>query len=250
MSDTAVVLGGARTRVVDEGVGPVVVLVHATPFDLDYWSGLAFLLRGERRVVRYDLRGHGAATDAPVPDTGRLVADLAELLDRLDLGSVHLVGHSLGATVVQCYALRYPERVRRLSLLAPRASPSTLFANLAEALRRDEAVADITINRWFTPPQLARNGSAVQYARTRVQATPVGAWADGLARLAETDVLAGLSRLTMPAEVVVGEDDHGAKPEHGRVIADALPTASFHLVPRARSLLALEHPEIVAPLLR
>ena len=45
MSDSAVVLGGVRTRVVDEGVGPVVVLVHATPFDLDYWSGLALALR-------------------------------------------------------------------------------------------------------------------------------------------------------------------------------------------------------------
>lgn len=250
MGERAVVLGGVRTRVVDEGVGPAVVLVHATPFDLDYWSGLALRLRGERRVIRYDLPGHGAAADAPVPATGRLVADLAELLDELDVGAAHVVGHSLGATVAQCFALRFPERMRRLSLLAARASPSPLFATLAEALRSDEAVAEVSINRWFSPTQLARNGSAVQYARTRVRSTPATAWADGLARIAETDVLADLPRLTMPAEVVVGEDDHGAKPEHGRAIADALPAASFHLVPRARSLLALEHPEVVAPLVR
>ncbi|MCD2188988.1 alpha/beta fold hydrolase [Actinomycetospora soli] len=250
MSERTVELGDVPTRVVDEGSGPAVVLIHATPFDLDYWSGLALALRSERRVVRYDLRGHGAAAHAPVPTTRRLVADLVELLDRLDLPDAHVVGHSLGAVVAQGFALACPGRTRRLSLLAARASPSPLFATLSEALRRDAAAADISITRWFTAGQLARNGSAVQYARTRIEHTPVASWADGLARVAEADCLAELPRLTMPAEVVVGEDDQGAKPEHSRAIADAIPTASFHLVPRARSLLALEHPEVVAPLLR
>jgi 3-oxoadipate enol-lactonase len=250
MGERTVVLGGVRTRLVDEGAGPVVVLVHATPFDLDYWSGLALALRGTRRVVRYDLPGHGAAAAAPVPTTACMVRDLVELLDLLEVPAAHVVGHSLGAVVGQRFALDHPDRTRRLSLLAPRSSPSPLFANLSEALRRDTAVADVSITRWFTPAQLARNGTAVQYARTRVQNTPILSWADGLARVAEVDDLAELPRLTMPAEIVVGEDDHGAKPEHGRAMADAIPTASFHLVPRARSLLALEHPEVVAPLLR
>jgi pimeloyl-ACP methyl ester carboxylesterase len=250
MSERAVVLGGVRTRVVDEGVGPAVVLVHATPFDLDYWSGLALVLKRARRVIRYDLPGHGAATDAPVPATAQLVADLAELLDRLEVADAHVVGHSLGAVVAQRFALDHPARTRRLSLLAARASPSPLFATLADAMRCDAAIADISTTRWFTPEQLARNGSAVQYARTRIQHTPVHAWADGLARVAAADDLAELPRLVMPAEVVVGEDDHGAVPEHGRAIADAIPTASFHLVPRARSLLSLQYPEVVAPLLR
>ncbi|WP_084682087.1 alpha/beta fold hydrolase [Actinomycetospora chiangmaiensis] len=250
MSERAVVLGGVRTRVVDEGVGPVVVLVHATPFDLDYWSGLAMQLRGDCRILRYDLPGHGAAAHAPVPCTARLVEDLLELLDLLEVPTAHVVGHSLGAVVGQRFALDHPDRTRRLSLLAPRSSPSPLFATLSEALRADTAVADISITRWFTPAQLARNGSAVQYARTRVQRTPVRSWADGLARVAEADDLADLPRLRIPVEIVVGEDDHGAKPEHARAMADAIPTASFHLVPRARSLLALEQPEVVAPLLR
>lgn len=234
----------------DDGTGPAIVLVHATPFDLDYWSGLALALRARRRVIRYDLPGHGASADAAVPTTGRLVEDLAELLDHLEVPTAHVVGHSLGATVAQEFALAHPDRTRRLSLLAARASPSSVFENLSEALRRDVAVADVSINRWFTPSQLARNGTAVQYARHRIETTPITSWADGLARLADTDTLGDLPRLTMPVDVIVGEDDHGAKPEHGRAIADALPCARFHLVPRGRSLLALERPEIVAPLVR
>lgn len=248
--ERTVVLGGVPTRVVDQGRGPVVVLVHATPFDLDYWSGVAAALETDHRVIRYDLPGHGAASDSPVPTTERLVDDLIELLDLLDVPTAHLVGHSLGATIVQRCALGHPSRVRRLSLLGARATPSAVFGTLAEALRRDVAVADLSINRWFTTTQLARNDASVRYARTRIEKTAVTAWADGLSLLAATDVLHDLPRLAVPADVVVGEDDHGAKPEHGQEIADAIPQARFHLIPRARSLVALEHPEIVAPLLR
>ena len=69
--ERSVVLGGVPTRVVDEGRGPVVVLVHATPFDLDYWSGVAAALRADHRVIRYDLPGHGAATATPPSPTTR-----------------------------------------------------------------------------------------------------------------------------------------------------------------------------------
>ncbi|MEJ2871335.1 alpha/beta fold hydrolase [Actinomycetospora sp. OC33-EN08] len=249
MGERQVELGGAPTRVVDEGVGPVVVLVHATPFDLDYWAELARTLSSDHRVVRYDLRGHGSAAAAPVPDTCRLAADLVELLDLLDVASAHVVGHSLGATIAQRVTLDHPDRVRRLSLLGARASPSAVFRTLAEALRQDVAAADLSINRWFTRRQLERNGAAVRYARSMIESTAVSVWADGLDRLAETDVLADLPRLAMPVDVVVGAEDQGAKPEHGRAIADAVASGTFHLVPRARALLALERPDVVAPLL-
>lgn len=248
--ERSVVLGGVPTRVVDDGRGPAVVLVHATPFDLDYWSGLAADLGADHRVVHYDLPGHGAASAVPVPPVDRLVGDLIDLLDVLEVPSAHLVGHSLGATIVQRCALEHPDRVRRLSLLGARATPSPLFETLADALRRDVAAADLSINRWFTPTHLARNDAVVRYARTRIESTPVANWADGLDLLAATDVLHELPGLTIPVDVVVGEDDHGAKPEHGQEIADAIPQARFHLIPRAGSLVALEHPEIVAPLLR
>lgn len=164
--------------------------------------------------------------------------------------TAHVVGHSLGATVALRCALQHAGRFRRVSLLAARASPSPVFANLADALRCDVAVADISINRWFSSRALKRDGAAVRYARARIEATPAAVWAEGLDRLAETDVLGELSRLSMPVDVVVGEDDHGAKPEHCRKIADLIPQARFHLIPRAGSLVALEDSQFVAHLLR
>lgn len=250
MGERAMVLGGLRTRVVDEGQGQAVVLVHSTPFDLEYWSGLATILRADHRVIRYDLPGHGAASGGALPGIERLACDLVDLLDALDVASAHVVGHSLGATIGQRFALDHPARVRRLSLLGVRASPSSLFTTLAEALRRDAAAREMLIERCFTTAQLRHNGDAVRYVRRRIQDTPAAVCADGLDRIAASDFLGDLARLTIPVDVVAGEEDHGATPEHARDIAEAIPHARLHLVPRARPLLALEHPEVVASLLR
>ena len=250
MGERQIVLGGVPTRVVDEGSGPVVVLVHATPFDLECWDGLAAALRPDHRVIRYDLPGHGAASSAALPAIDRLADDLVELLDVLEMTTAHIVGHSLGATIAQRCALDHPGRVERLSLLSARASPSPVFSALAGALRRDPAAVDLPMQRWFTPAELAHDGPAVRYARRLAHTTSIEAWADGLDLLAASDLLGDLPRLTIPVDVVVGGEDHGAKPEHDREIAAAIPHARFHLVERARTLLAIEHPELVAALLR
>ncbi|MCA9678817.1 MAG: alpha/beta fold hydrolase, partial [Myxococcales bacterium] len=70
-------------------------------------------------VVLYDLRGHGLsgrpAAGYAVPD---LVADLAALLDALDVARpVHLVGNSVGGTIVLAFAAAHPERVASLALI-------------------------------------------------------------------------------------------------------------------------------------
>ena len=71
------------------------------------------------RVMRLDLRGHGASqvpAETPALSMDRLVADVAELLDHLGCPSVHIVGNSAGGYVAQNLAMTSPERVRSLAL--------------------------------------------------------------------------------------------------------------------------------------
>jgi 3-oxoadipate enol-lactonase len=88
------------------------------------------------RVVRMDLRGHGASgvppADPPLT-TQRLVKDTAELLDHLDCKSAHIVGNSAGGYVGQNLAMTSPERVRSLMLFG---STPGLKHSQAAALRR------------------------------------------------------------------------------------------------------------------
>jgi 3-oxoadipate enol-lactonase len=108
------------------GTGPdpqVLVLVHAALLDRHMWSVVAQRLGaelvGDWRIVAYDLRGHGDARDAP-PITGidQLGSDLRDLVDALPARRAHVVGLSLGGAVAQAAALRDPELVASLTLVA------------------------------------------------------------------------------------------------------------------------------------
>jgi pimeloyl-ACP methyl ester carboxylesterase len=81
-------INGYRMRVADEGGGAAVVLIHGTPLDLTFWDALVAALQ-DRRIVRYDVRGHGSARGVLVPELDVLAADVVALLDRLDLRACH-----------------------------------------------------------------------------------------------------------------------------------------------------------------
>jgi 3-oxoadipate enol-lactonase len=71
------------------------------------------------RVVRLDLRGHGASEVPPASsplNMVRLVADVAELLDHLGVKSCHIVGNSAGGYIAQNLAMKSPDKVKSLML--------------------------------------------------------------------------------------------------------------------------------------
>lgn len=111
--------GPASWLETDGAEGVPLILLHGLGGDALTWqyNVTAFAASGAK-VLALDLPGHGAST-LQVGDAR--VADLAEwvdgLLDRLGVGRVDLVGHSLGARVALDLAHR-PGRVRRASLLA------------------------------------------------------------------------------------------------------------------------------------
>src|SRR5690606_25277451 len=107
-----------------------------------------------RRVFAYDLRGHGAATDAPPPaDMTILSDDLHGVLGAHGLDGAHIVGLSYGGGIAQTFALRHPESVLSLTLAATTDHPFASFAQRAEAMEREGAAAQVapSLTRWFTP---------------------------------------------------------------------------------------------------
>ena len=76
--------------------------------------------------VAFSHRGFGPSREAPGgPGPAAFVDDLAALLDRLDIGDVRLVAQSMGGWTCLGYALRAPERVRRLVM-------ASTFGSLAD----------------------------------------------------------------------------------------------------------------------
>ncbi len=106
----------------DEGVGPVVVLVHGIASSSLTFKNVVPLLEGDHRVISVDILGFGRSP-APADATYTIeehVASLARTLRSLRLREPFvLVGHSLGSLIVARYAADNPGALSRLVLVSP-----------------------------------------------------------------------------------------------------------------------------------
>lgn len=98
--------------------GPPIVCVHGLTANAFFFQIIADTFAHERRVFAYDLRGRG---DSDKPEDGYSVpihaADLASLLDELQIEAPILIGHSLGALISLYFAAHYPDTLSKLVLL-------------------------------------------------------------------------------------------------------------------------------------
>jgi len=92
----------------DWGMGPVVTFSHGWPLNADAWDGqMLFLVQHGYRCVAHDRRGHGRPSQASAHnDMDGYAADLAAVIEGLDLREATLVGHSTGGGEVR--SLHWP----------------------------------------------------------------------------------------------------------------------------------------------
>lgn len=99
---------------------PPIVFLHGFAGDALGWTNVQLALSRRRRSLAFDLPGHGRALDWPeVGHAGLAAKAVTGSLDALGLARVHLVGHSMGGAVASLIALRAPERIASLTLVAP-----------------------------------------------------------------------------------------------------------------------------------
>jgi non-heme chloroperoxidase len=106
----------------DHGAGQPVVLIHGYPLSGRGWDKqIPALLEAGYRVITYDRRGFGQSSQPTAGyDYDTFAADLAALLEHLDLREAVLAGHSMGTGEVTRYLSRYgPARVVKGVLVSP-----------------------------------------------------------------------------------------------------------------------------------
>ncbi|QNN54606.1 alpha/beta fold hydrolase [Nocardioides mesophilus] len=114
-----VTLHGHELSYLDSGKGEVLLFIHGILGSHRNWSHLIDRLDDNHRVLVPDLFGHGHSAK-PMGDysLGGHAATLRDLLDRLGIDRVTLVGHSLGGGIAMEFYYLFPERVERLVLVA------------------------------------------------------------------------------------------------------------------------------------
>lgn len=99
------------------GVGPPLVFVHSGGFDRRLWDEQFVTFADRYTVIRYDVRGHGESPPPTKPYSD--AEDLYSLLQWLHVEKAHLVGLSLGGSIIIDFALAYPQMIDTLILVAP-----------------------------------------------------------------------------------------------------------------------------------
>ncbi len=148
-SPTMLSLGDQALAVYDYGtpdgscLGDV-VLLHGMADLARSMEPLAESLRDRYRVVAFDARGHGRSSHPGAYSVLHFVADLAAVLDHLDLDQPILVGHSLGGHSVANYAGLYPDRVSAAVLLEGLGPPAEQRLDTQAAhLEHGRAMVDV-----------------------------------------------------------------------------------------------------------
>jgi lipase len=123
---------------------PAVVCVHAAGGHARRFERLARMLEPNRRVIAYDLRGHGRSPWSGPQTPAQHVADLDHVLDATGADQVTVIGHGLGGRIAVEYACEYGERVTAVALLDPLLlTPPTTLMLMAERERAREGYATV-----------------------------------------------------------------------------------------------------------
>ena len=239
------------THVRLSGAGAPLVLIHGVGLDLEMWEALVPLLQPRRRLIRYDMRGHGASAKPPGPyRLDDFVTQLDGIAKALELDRFDLAGFSMGGLVAEAFTARYPERVRRLALLhtvhdrspAERAAVAARLAQV-EAGDLDNSIA-AALSRWLTPEFRAAHRAAVAAIERRMRANDRAAYLASyrVFATADAEVLAVIDRIRCPTLVLTGEHDSGSTPAMARALAARLPNSTLAILPRLRHLALFEAP--------
>jgi 3-oxoadipate enol-lactonase len=227
---------------------PVVVLSGSLGTTLELWDAQAAVLSRTFRVLRYDQPGHGRSSLPAAPgDVGALARPLLELLDGLGLDRVRFCGLSLGGAVGMQLASTARGRIERLVLActSARFGPPEGWLERAATVRANgvEAVADLSLGRWFTARFRAEQPDVVARFRSMLLTTPAEGYAACCEAIARWDFRAELPRVDVPTLVIAGADDPATPAEHARELAAGIPGARLVVLAGAAHLANVEQPD-------
>lgn len=109
---------GVPMHVVEEGRGPVIILIHGYLASNRQWDGWADALREDFRVVRFDYPPFGLSGPDPTGQysSARAYPLIVQLIEELGYERFHLGGTSSGSILAMRYAADYPDTVDKLVL--------------------------------------------------------------------------------------------------------------------------------------
>lgn len=258
-----------RTRVIEAGEGPALLLVHGVGGHAEAWSRNVMRLARSFRVLAIDLLWHGYSAKPAYVDGEDIPAYADQIIDLLDSEGIkraHLEGESLGGWIGLWMALNNADRLDRLVLnttagikfapgVVPERPKEGREALAARSLQAISAPTAETIRKrleWLmaAPDRVTDELLDVRlklYSDPAVQASLRSVFENAFGGVGAPRKLIPEERLAeirTPTLVLWTEKNPGTGPEVGRYIADHIPDARFASIDDAAHWPQWERPEV------
>jgi 3-oxoadipate enol-lactonase len=229
---------------------PAVLMIQGLGADKHGWDMQRFVLAARYRVIALDNRGAGRS-DKPFGHYSleQMADDAISVLDAVGVERAHVVGASMGGAISQIVALKHPDRVRSLTLActACRNHPwrEELLASWAtRASEQGMGAMTREAARWVIGPRSFRRLlPAFGWLGPLAMGRPTHAFvAQVRAILATDETMADqLSTITVPALIMVGNQDILTPRGDSEELADRLPNAELVVISGAAHGFMVEH---------
>jgi pimeloyl-ACP methyl ester carboxylesterase len=221
---------GVRLEYVEQGDpgGVPVVFLHGVT---DSWRSFQLVLPhlpSSIRAFAVSQRGHG---DSARPDSYRakdFAQDIREFADAVGIGRFVLVGHSMGATNAQRFAIDHPERLRGLVFIGSFGgySGNAVIEEFwtSELSRLEDPITD-RLARGFQESTLARRIPAwyLEAVVAESRKVPARVWRACFAAFRDDECTAELGRIRVPTLLLWGDRDALAPREDQSIMLDRIP---------------------------
>jgi 3-oxoadipate enol-lactonase len=217
---------------------PALILGNSLGTDLSMWVPQVEVLAERFMVICFDMRGHGKsavpATPFGIDAHGRDVLDIA---DHFDIETFSYCGLSMGGMTGLWLAANAPFRLDSViaANCAAFAGGPEMWRQRAAAVRENgvKAVAEATIERWFTDDFRMANPVLVDQFRKMMLATPREGYAMCCEAIGKFDLRPDLGKIAVPVLMIGGEHDQGPPPAFIEGTAAAIPNAKTVILPTA-----------------
>ena len=245
-------------RVDGTNAAPALLLSNSLSSDFTMWDDQVPAWSRHLRVVRYDVRGHGASQVSPPPYTiERLAHDALGILDALGIDKAHFCGLSMGGMVGMWLLAHAPTRIGRAVLANTSAyiEPRSLWDSRIEFARQSgiDATVEAIVTRWFSKAFRAKAPATIDRTRAMIRRTSVDGYVGCCEAIRDMDQRESIRAIRNPVLVIVGANDPSTPPEAGRAIHAAIPGSTLTVLDAAH-LSNVEQPaafeEAVARFLR
>ncbi|WP_340123894.1 alpha/beta hydrolase [Methylobacter svalbardensis] len=212
----------------DWGSGQPVVFSHGWPLTGDAWeSQMVYLASNGYRCIAHDRRGHGRSSQSwNGNEMDTYADDLSELIEKLDLNDISLIGHSTGGGEVARYIGRHgTQRVAKVVLmgsvsplmLKTDANPGGTPIEAFDAIRVDVAADRSQFFKDLTMPFYGTNKSGSPSAKIS-QGVRDAFWLQGMQgglknqldcikAFSETDFTEDIKKFDVPTLIIHGDND-------------------------------------------